>query len=122
MKRSTTDQFLVDDIQLLMPDADISITKEDLEGDSGRDESGVYHRCVVRSSIQKWSFSYRILTAEEYRYLEGLFAGKNVFEFSYPGLDGSIKTTNAYKKSTSVTYFSQTQGLYKNLSFDIIEC
>lgn len=107
---------------MLMPDADISITKEDLEGDSGRDESGVYHRCVVRTGIHKWSFSYRILTAEEYRYLDDLFAGKNVFAFSYHDPDGSIKTTNAYKKSTSVTYFSQSQGLYKNLTFDIIEC
>ena len=122
MKRSLCDDFLVDGVSMLTPDADVTITVVDMEGDSGADESGVYHRCVIRSGVRKWSFSFLALTAEEYAYLENLFYGKATFEFTYPGAEGTLQKATAYRTESSISYYSKRLGLYKSLSFTINEC
>lgn len=44
--------FQIDGKPILMPDEDADISKADLDSeDSGRDESGVMHRQVVREAI-----------------------------------------------------------------------
>ena len=122
MKRSLCDDFLIDGTPMLTPDADVTITVTDLEGDSGMDESGVYHRCVTRSGVHKWGFSFMAMTLEEYSYLEKLFRGKVTFEFTFPGIDGTPQKATAYRTESSVSYYSKRLGLYNNLSFTIIQC
>lgn len=117
------EDYKVDDLPLLAPDEDVSIMQTDLDSsDSGRDESGVMHRFVLRHRLKTWMFYYTNLTAEEYRYMESLFAGKKDFAFSYKDLDGNTVTCQAYCSNNSITYRNAKLGLYKNYSFSIIEC
>ncbi len=61
--RRTTDLFTVNGQPMLAPDEEIGISYEDLDAsDSGRDESGVMHRIVVRQKVPSWTFSYSHLT------------------------------------------------------------
>lgn len=122
MKRKFTQDFLVDGTPLLMPDADINIICEDLEGETGRDESGFTHRSVLRSEVKTWQFVYAILTAEEYAYIKELLRGKSTFAFTFKDEKNQVQTVKAYCKQTSASWWSSRMGLYKNLQFDVIEC
>lgn len=117
------EDYKIDGLPLLVPDADVSISQNDLDSsDSGRDESGIMHRQVVRHRVKTWGFNYFALTKEEFYYMESLFAGKSDFTFLYRGLDGKLVETRAYCSNNSITYHNAELGLYKNLKFNIIEC
>lgn len=117
------EDYLIDGEPMLVPDADVSLSFADLDSsDSGRDESGIMHRIVVRERVATWGFNYSNLTAEEYRYMRALFAGKPEFAFIYRNLEGDLVETRAYCSNESITYHNARLGLYKNLKFNIIEC
>ena len=117
------EDFKIDGLPMLVPDEDVSITKTDLDSsDSGRDESGIMHRQVVRHRVKTWGFNYAALTKEEFQYMESLFAGKTDFAFTYRDLDGYLVETRAYCSNNSITYHNAKLGLYKNYKFNIIEC
>lgn len=117
------DDYRIDGEPMLVPDEDVSLSFADLDSsDSGRDESGIMHRIVVRERVATWGFNYSQLTAEEYRYMRTLFAGKPEFTFTYRDLDGYLVETRAYCSNESITYHNAKLGLYKNLKFNIIEC
>lgn len=116
-------EYQIDKQPLLVPDAGVEISFSDLDGeDSGRDEAGFMHRTVLRERVRTWGFSYAVLTAEEYRYLDSLFQGKHTFTFAFRGLDGKPAQCQAYCSKGSITLYNRRQGLYKNLKFNIIEC
>ncbi len=115
--------YQIDKNPMLVPDAGVEISFSDLDGeDSGRDEAGFMHRTVLRERVRTWSFSYAVLTAEEYRYLDALFRGKPTFTFAFRGLDGHPTECQAYCSKGSITLYNQRTGLYKNMKFNIIEC
>lgn len=117
------EDFTIDGKPMLVPDADVQIEKNDLDSqDSGRDESGVMHRVVVRERVRKWAFSYSVLTAEEYQYMESLFAGKSSFTFSFRETDGKRYSCMAYCANHSITLHNARTGTFKNYNFNIIEC
>lgn len=117
------EDYLIDGKPMLVPDADVSLSFSDLDSsDSGRDESGAMHRIVVRERVATWGFNYSKLTAEEYKYMRSLFAGKPEFTFTYRDLDGYLVETRAYCSNDSITYHNARLGLYQNLKFNIIEC
>ena len=117
------EDYLVDGKPLLIPDADVEMTLTDLDdSDSGRDESGVMHRIVVRERVGAWEFRYSQLTAQEYTYLTGLFAGKGEFTFRYRDADGGWKSCRAYCANHSITLHNAKLGIYKNLKLSIIQC
>jgi len=117
------EDYLIDGQPMLVPDADVSLSFADLDSsDSGRDESGIMHRIVVRERVATWGFNYSQLTVEEYRYMRLLFAGKSEFYFTHRDLDGNLVDTRAYCSNESITYHNARLGLYKNLKFNIIEC
>lgn len=121
--RSLYNDFLVDNTPMLDPDEGIEISFSDLDSeDSGRDESGFMHRTVVREKVKTWSFSYAILTAEDYAYIKALFAGKATFQVSYTDETGNACNTTAYCSKSSITVHNPRTGVYKNLKFNIIEC
>lgn len=123
--RKTTDLFLIDGQPMLAPDANVEISMEDIDAaDSGRDESGVMHRFVVRQGVGKWTFSYAYLTGEEYAYMESLFAGKATFRFTYPDCaDGEqAKVITAYRSKHGILWQSAATGQFRNYSFNIISC
>lgn len=110
--------YKVDGKPLLVPDAGVDISFQDLDAEAaGRDEMGFMHRIVLREKVRTWSFSYAVLTEEEYAYTMGLFQGKGAFTFS----DGEV-TVAAYCAKASITLADRKQKLYRNLKFNIIEC
>ncbi|MBE7001154.1 MAG: hypothetical protein E7421_00405 [Ruminococcaceae bacterium] len=123
--RKTTDLFLIDGRPILAPDENVEISLEDIDAsDSGRDESGVMHRFVVRQGVGKWTFSYACLTGEEYAYMESLFAGKATFCFRYSDCadGGQAKEITAYRSKHGIVWQSAATGQFRNYQFSIIQC
>ncbi len=117
--------FLIDGKPMLVPDADMEMSFEDLDGASaGRDESGVMHRNVLRHKVGKWEFCYSSLTREQYAYMESLFAKKAHFQFTYPSLTSANKTVTvtAYRAGFGIGWHNVQSGLFRNYKFSIIEC
>lgn len=121
----TVDFYRIDGVPMPAPDAEPVFTFTDLDAsDAGRDESGVMHRVVVREKVGSWSFSYAWLTDEELRYLRDLFAGKAQFAFTHPvfGGSGETETCTAYMSQCSAVWKNRRTGLWRNFSFNIIQC
>ena len=116
------DEYLIDGLPVLVPDADVTMTCTDLDSsDSGRDESGVMHRFVVRHGVKTWEFTYNALTEQEYRYMQLALGGKDRFLFSYMEF-GQRKETYAYCSNHAITYHDSRYGLFRNYKFTVIEC
>lgn len=123
--RKTTDLFLIDGQPILAPDENVEISAKDIDtSDSLRDESGYLHRFVARQGVGEWSFSYGWLTGEEYTYMEGLFAGKATFQFTYPDCadGGQPRVITAYRSKHRILWKSAAAGQFCNYGFRIIAC
>lgn len=121
--RQYDNDFLIDGRPILLPDAGVQINLEDLDSsESGRDESGVMHRVVLREKVRKYSLPYATLSTDEYMYLLSLFAGKPTFEVEKREPDGTIVTFPAYCSKVGISLYNKRMGLYKNLTLNIIEC
>ena len=121
--RQYDDDFLIDGKPILLPDEGIGINLEDLDSEeSGRDESGVMHRIIIREKVRKYSLPYGLLTKEEYMYLTSLFAGKPTFEVQKREPDGTTVRFSAYCSKMGITLQNKRTGLYKGLTLNIIEC
>ena len=115
--------LLIDGRPVLVPDADLSISYEDLDSEeSGRDESGVMHRIVLREGVKKMALTYANLNREEYRYMESLFRGKQEFRVDCRDEDGNPLSFVAYRSKHNISVFNAKAGIYKNYNFSIIEC
>lgn len=125
MGKPYTNLFRVNDKPMFAPDEDVAVTYTDLDGeDSGRDESGVMHRIVIRYKMGTWSFEYSHITEEEKRYMEELFGDAPDFEFTHPDRIRSDKvvTTRAYRSNYGITWHNLRTGQHRNYKFNIIEC
>lgn len=123
--RALTELYQIDGRPMPVPDADPDLSFTDLDAsDSGRDESGVMHRIVVREKVGSWGFVYSSLTDEEYAYLTGLFAGKVTFAFTHPrpGSSAETQVSTCYCSSYSIAWHNARRGLWRNLKFNIIQC
>lgn len=123
--RSFTQVFRVNGEPLFAPDADVSVSYADIEGeDSGRDEAAFMHRIVVRYKVGTWSFEYTHITEEEKRYMEELFGDTPDFEFTHPDrfLSGQEVTTRAYRSDYGIVWHNAKAGQWRNYKFNIIEC
>lgn len=123
--RATCDQFLVDGVPFLPPDADIDFSYEDLDdADSGRDELGVMHRIVIRYKVMTGSFVFSHLSKEEYVYMESVFPDKEDFEFTRPSRKDpdKLETTTCYRSKYGIGWRNLRTGEYRNYKFNIIEC
>lgn len=123
--RALTELFKVNGKPLLVPDAEVEVSYEDLDdADSGRDESGYMHRIVVRAKVPSWSFSYAHVTEEEKAYMEALFGDSATFSFSHPSrLDASVtETTTCYRSKYSLTWKNARTGLWSGYGFRVIAC
>ena len=121
--RNFTYEFLVDKKPLLAPDSNVDISETDLDSSSsGRDESGIMHRIVIREGVRTWGFTYAFLAHPEYSYILSLFKGKPTFEFEFRDVDGRPASVTAYCSKRSIVLHDAATGLFKNLKFNIIEC
>ena len=123
--RETTELFQINGVPMLVPDAEVSASYEDLDSaDSGRDESGVMHRIPVRYKVGSWSFSYSHLTEDEKQYMESLFPDAADFAFTHPDRqDAALPVTSrAYRSKYSLSWKNARTGLWSNYGFHIIGC
>lgn len=121
--RKFYDDFLIDDKPILVPDAGVELKLTDLDAqDSGRDESGVMHRIVLRKGVRTWEFAYSALTVEEYRYMLSLFENKAQFKVRFRNVFGKEACAYAYNSNHSILLYDLRRGICKNLKFTIIEC
>ena len=113
----------IDGKPILVPDCDIAIEYTDLDdADSGRDESGVMHRIVLREGVKSLQLNYAVLTAEEYRYMESLFRSKPEFCVETKNLSSESDTFTAYRSKHGIVVHNAAAGMYKNYKFSLIEC
>ena len=116
-------EFLIDGQPILVSDEDVTISYEDLDSEeSGRDESGVMHRVVMREGVKKIPLSYAFLNREEYLYMESLFKGKSSLQVDCRDELGSPMRFTAYRSKHSITISNIKTGAHKNYSFSIVEC
>ena len=123
--RQKVDFYQVDGQPMPAPDEEPEVSFADLDAsDSGRDESGVMHRIVVREKVGTWSFSYAHLSDEDLAYLRNLFAGKAQFTFTHPvfGSSNATETCTAYMSQYSAVWKNQRTGQWRNFKFNIIQC
>lgn len=116
-------EFLIDGQPILVPDADVEISYEDLDSEeSGRDESGFMHRIVLRERVKKIPLSYAYLNREEYLYMESLFRGKTSFRVDCRDETGLPVHFTAYRSKHTITISNIKTGIHRNYGFSIIEC
>lgn len=124
--RQLTDLLKINGIPLYAPDNDMQWSYSDLDSsDSGRDESGVMHREVVRRRVGTANFVYSKLTDAEYQYLVNLLDNAGVtFSFTHParGSSSALETTTCYCSNYSISWYNAREGLWHNFKFNIIEC
>lgn len=123
--RKKTELFKINGTPMLVPDEEVAVGYEDLDSsDSGRDESGVMHRSVVRYKVGSWKFEYSNLTEDEKRYMEGLFPDAPHFQFTHPSRkDASqAETTKCYRSKYGISWRNAKTGVWSGYSFSIIEC
>ena len=123
--RSFTDSFRINGKPMLAPDADVTVSYTDLDADdSGRDESGVMHRIVVRPKVGTWAFEYGCITEDEKRYMERLFGESADFQFSHPDriCDDESITCRAYRSTYGIAWHNAATHTWHNYKFNIIEC
>jgi hypothetical protein len=117
------EDYKIDGQPILAPDGDVRITLTDLDAsDTGRDESGIMHRIVVRQRVCTWELTYSILTAQEYAYMERLFAGKREFAFTSRTPEGQEQTCLAYCTGSSVSLRNARTGCYSGYKLQIVQC
>ena len=116
--------FMINGKPILAPDEEVGFNYEDLDSsDSGRDQSGIMHRIVVRYKVPSWSFSYSNLTEEEKQYMESLFPDEPTFQFSHPSRkNGEYETTECYRSKYGISWKNARTGLWSGYSFNIIAC
>ena len=123
--RGTMDCFTVNGKPMLVPDEEVSVSFEDLDAaESGRDESGVMHRIVVRHKVASWNFSYSFLTEAEKQYMENLFPESATFTFGHPHRidSGKQEQTVCYRSKYGISWRNAKTGLWSGYSFRVIEC
>ena len=115
--------LLIDGRPILAPDGDVQLECTDLDGaESGRDESGCLHRVVLRRQVKSWQLRYSVLTAQEYRYMESLFARKDTVTVDYRDWEGRPARCEAYRSKHSITLHNAKTGICRNYNFHLIEC
>ena len=123
--RAKTDLFKINGKSMLAPDEEVAVNYEDLDSsDSGRDESGIMHRTVVRYKVGSWRFEYSNLTEEEKKYMENLFPDAPSFTFTHPSRKDAtvMETSKCYRSKYGISWRNARTGLWSGYSFSVIEC
>lgn len=110
---------------MFAPDADIDFSYEDLDdSESGRDESGVMHRIVVRYKVMSGSFVFSNISDADYAHMESLFPDEPDFKFTCPDRKDFTKDVvlTCYRSKYGISWHNARTGRMRNYKFNIIEC
>lgn len=121
----TFDRLKINGKPMFAPDADIDFSYEDLDdSNSGRDESGVMHRIVVRYKVMSGSFAFSNISDADYQRMESLFPDEPDFQFTCPDRTDFSKdvTLTCYRSKYGITWHNARTGQMRNYKFNIIEC
>lgn len=140
MGRPLCEYFKIGDSALPEPDFNggIAFNFEDIDSsDTGRDASGVMKRNRIREKVAKWNFKYGYLTEEDYKTVMGIVLNcPQQFTFTHPHktdpyefveVNGkTVKVTNTqqstcYLSKVNAGWYSNRLGIYKDVSFNVIE-
>ena len=119
-----TDLYQIDGQPMIAPDGDMEMRFEDIDdADSGRDESGVMHRIMVRRKVGRWNFRYSCLSREDYHYMLSILPREEAFQFTYPDPEtGLAQSCSAYLSGFGVVWQGIHTGCYRDMQFSIIQC
>lgn len=122
--RKFDEEFLIDDLPVLLPDEGVKIEPEDIfASESAQDESGYMHIIPLRSGVMKFTLNYRFLSLEEYQYMESLFRGKTTFNAQFRNLDGNSETRICYRpRMPNPALRNRKTGAYDGYTLTIKEC
>lgn len=125
MAHTLTYKYQINGRPMYAPDNEQGHGYEDIDApNSGRTLDGMMHRNGVRYKVGHWSFNYSTMTEAEKQYTENLFPNADTFQFTHPdriNADVPVVTT-CYRSKYELDWFNATTGLWKNYTFNIIEC
>lgn len=123
-----TNLLQIDGKPLPEPTEPAEIGFADVESkDSGYDESGVYHRLVMRYGVLSCALTYGYLTNEECAYLLELLQNKDTFQFTCPISSNSKEVTKTitrtcYCSNRSAALQRLKNGAWRDMTLKIQEC
>lgn len=123
-----TSLLQIDGKQLPEPTETADIQFADIESsDSGFDETGVYHREVLRFGVLTCTLTYGYLDNADCAYLLGLLQSKNTFQFTCPTpSDAADVTQTTTRTCYCANYGAALQrlkaGVWRDMALEIKEC
>ena len=127
MLRRTT-LLQIDGQNLPEPTETAKINFSDIESsDSGADESGVYHREVLRFGVLSCTLTYGYLDNADWAYLLDLLKNKTTFEFTCPAASSAADVTSTITRTCyCANYGAALQrlqaGVWRDMELQIQEC
>ena len=127
MLRRTT-LLQIDGQNLPEPTETAKINFSDIESsDSGADESGVYHREVLRFGVLSCTLTYGYLDNADCAYLLDLLKNKTTFEFTCPAASSAADVTDTITRTCyCANYGAALQrlqaGVWRDMGLQIQEC
>lgn len=111
-------EYYIDGVPLPLPSGGVKLRRSDLEsGESGLDESGFYHKDVLRQGLGRWELSYRDLTPGAYAGLLALLPKQSTFLFSH-----GEQTTQCCMEDVTAKCRRSLQGDVYDLQLTVAEC
>lgn len=118
----------IDGQPLPEPTAPAEINFNDMESsDSGPDESGVYHRVILRFGVLSCTLTYDYLDNRDCAYLMELLKNKSTFQFTCPvsSEDTDVNhtiTRTCYCTNHGAALQRLQHGVWRDMSLKIQEC
>lgn len=125
MPRIPSDRLKVNGVPMFAPDADIDFSFEDIDDKkSGRDESAVMHRIVIRYKVMTSSYVFSNISDDDYRRMEALFPDAPSFKFTHPDRKDFSKdvVSDCYRSKFGICWHNERTGEMRNYKFNITEC
>lgn len=123
-----TDLLQIDGKPLPEPTETADIQFTDIESsDSGSDETGVYHREVLRFGVLTCTLTYNYLDNADCSYLLGLLQNKTTFQFTCPVASDSTDvaqtiTRTCYCSNYGAALQRLKAGVWRDMTLEIKEC
>lgn len=123
-----TDLLQIDGKPLPEPTESADIQFTDIESsDSGSDETGVYHREVLRYGVLTASLEYSYLDNADCAYLLGLLQNKTTFQFTCPVASDSTDVTQTITRTCYCSNYGAAlqrlkAGVWRDMTLEIKEC